>query len=149
MEEFEKAAREAGIRNEVLPILQAAEQYFLQPLDAIPDNMGLIGLMDDAYLAHCLFQSVSDQHQQDTGQALLGADMTAANRVIRVLIGEPLATALDVSVTSVLQGPTLQQSVQQLMSFAARAPINVPDPIYGNASIDDIVKVRLGAMGIF
>lgn len=49
----------------------------------------------------------------------------------------------------VLQGPTLQQSIQELMSFAARPPINVPDPIYGNASIDDIAKVRLGAMGIF
>ena len=149
LEEVEKAARKAGIRNQVLPILQAAEQYFLQPLDAIPDNLGLLGLMDDAYLAHCLFQSVSDRHRQNTGQALLGTDMTAANRVIRVLIGEPIATTLDMSVMSVLQGPTIQQAIQQLMNFAAQSPINVPDPIYGNASIDDIVKVRLGAIGIF
>jgi uncharacterized membrane protein YkvA (DUF1232 family) len=148
LEEVELAAKKAGVMNQIRPILQAAEGYFLQPFDLIPDSLGLIGLMDDAYLVHTLMQSLSDHYKQKTGVPLLATDLTQANLLIRVLLGEPTASTLDFSVMNLIQGPNLQSVIQQLISLAGSAPMNVPDPMWGNASIDEIVDARLGALGV-
>jgi hypothetical protein len=68
--------------------------YFVTPDDIIPDELGLLGLIDDAYLTHCLIQSVSDQYQAQTGFVLMPSDMTKASQIIRSLIGEPQASLL-------------------------------------------------------
>ena len=143
------AAEQAGITGQVMPLLEVAEQYFLSPLDIIPDHMGLAGLMDDAYLVHMLIQGISQQYQQQTGNPLLEIDTTAANAAIRVLIGEPHASALDAAIGSTLGMPNIQAAIQQLTAnFGPTLDLAGGDPIWGNASIDEIVDARLGAMGV-
>lgn len=148
LEHVSALAKQANLTSDVEPMLAAIEQYFLQSIDIIPDHAGLVGLMDDAYLAHCLMQAMSDRYQTRMDTALLPLNMTAANQAIRVVIGEPHASILDASVTNVLQGPALQNALQQLMMLRMRMPTNAPDPIWGNASIDEIVNARMGALGI-
>jgi uncharacterized membrane protein YkvA (DUF1232 family) len=148
LEHMAAVATQENLTGDVEPMLAAIEQYFVQSIDIIPDHAGLVGLMDDAYLAHCLMQAMSDRYQRRMDSTLLPLNMTAANQAIRVLIGEPHATALDASVRNVLQGPAVQNALQQLMMFSMRMPTNVPDPIWGNASIDEIVNARMGALGI-
>jgi len=143
------AAEQAGITGQVMPILEVAEQYFLSPVDVIPDHLGLVGLMDDAYLVHCLIQGISELYQQQTGNPLLPIDTTALNRFMRGLIGEPGASVLDTAVAGTLGMPNIQQALQQLVTnYGPTMSMEGPDPIWGNASIDEIVDARLGAMGV-
>jgi uncharacterized membrane protein YkvA (DUF1232 family) len=146
LEATASAARKAGISGDVIPVLQVAEEYFYAPDDVIPDHLGLVGLTDDAYLALSLVQAVSDNYRNRAGAPLIGTDLTEANKIMRVIIGEPAATQLDLAVASVLAGPIVQQALTQLGRFGGTLP--VADPIWGNASAREIADVQLGAMGI-
>ena len=84
LEEAENISEKAGIFNEVKTIFEMTEDYFIQPIDLIPDYFGLLGLMGDAYLAHPLIQSISDHYRDNTGDPLLLTDMTRANQLIRM-----------------------------------------------------------------
>jgi uncharacterized membrane protein YkvA (DUF1232 family) len=144
------AAQQAGVHAEIAPVLTAAEEYFHAPLDVIPDHMGLLGLMDDAYLAHCLVQGASQRYGQRTGTPLvpLPSDMSQANHVIRGLIGEPLASQLDMGVAATLGMPAIQQALAQFPVLSDPLPMG-PDPIWGNMSISERVDHPMGMLGIF
>lgn len=146
LEAIDAAAREAGIAGEVAPIIDAAEQYFLAPFDLIPDHFGLLGLVDDAYVAHSLMQRLSDSYKANTGRTILPSDLTRANQFIRALIGEPQASMLDTAVAGVLGAPQIQQSLGSLLGSGFS--MAGPDPVWGYATIDEVVDARLGAMGV-
>jgi uncharacterized membrane protein YkvA (DUF1232 family)/nucleoside 2-deoxyribosyltransferase len=124
LEAIAAAARQAGIFSAVSPMLDTAEQYFLSPVDVIPDHLGLIGLIDDAYLAHSLMQAVSDHHRQITGAPLLSTDLSVANAQVRDLIGEPHASQLDGIVASALQVAPLRDAMRNLVSRPATLSIS-------------------------
>lgn len=149
LEALHQAAKKEGVEASVTQILSSAEQYFLTPVDFIPDHLGLVGLMDDAYLAHMLVQRVSEQHERDTGAPLLTlpVDLSRVNLVIRNLIGEPMATQLDGAVQMALGMPAIQQAMAQLSSFASPFTMG-RDPVWGGASMDEVVTARLGSMGV-
>jgi uncharacterized membrane protein YkvA (DUF1232 family) len=143
-------AQNAGVSHEMTPILAVAEQYFLAPLEFIPDHLGLLGLMDDAYLAHCLVQGASDNYRQRTGTPLLPlpTDASTANQLIRALIGEPLASQLDMAVAASLATPAVQRALSQFPAFGSVLQMT-PDPIWGNMSIQERVNHQMGMLGIF
>jgi len=144
LEALETAARQAGVTQEVAPVLEAAENYFHQPMDFIPDQLGLTGLTDDAYVAHVLVQKVAEQYHQRTGRRLLPLpmDLAQANAMMRRLIGEPIASQLDNAVNQTFGAPMLQQVLQRLMQWNATLPVG-RDPIWGNASINDVVNTKM------
>ena len=148
MDEIASAAREAGIYNQIEHILDAAVQYFLAPEDLIPDHLGLLGLVDDAYLAHRLVQTLSDNYQEQTGYSLVPSDLTKTNMFIRSIIGEPQASMLDQAVLTTINAPSIQQSMMNLFQAGSMIDLQGPDPIWGNATMDEIVTARLGAMGV-
>lgn len=144
------AADQAGKLNELQPILDTSFNYWTEQNDYIPDSLGLIGLTDDAYLTRMFMESVSSLHAAQTGQPLLSIDLGPANRVMRGLIGEPIATSLDAAVGQTIAGQMIQAGLQQLGGFGG---LNLNMPGYGNYmsqyEIEDQVNVQLGAMGIF
>jgi uncharacterized membrane protein YkvA (DUF1232 family) len=148
MDQIASEAKRTGIFDEVFPILEAAEQYFFTPMDIIPDNLGLLGLVEDAYLTHSLIQAWSNSHYQQTGKPLIPMDLTLANQIIHGMIGEPQASILDVAVETLVNGPNNQQSFNFFQSLGHKFNITGPDPIWGNATMDEIVNARLGAMGV-
>ena len=148
IEAITTAAKKYGIYNQIQPMLKAAEDYFFAPIDIIPDHLGLLGLLDDAYLAHSLVQSLSDSYKNQTGKTLIPVDISGVNASMRNLIGEPHASMLDAAVTNVLGGPSIQQSLLSLLNAGGGFNMAGPDPIWGNASMDEIVNTRLGAMGM-
>jgi len=148
IEAITTAAKKYGIYNQIQPMLKAAEDYFFAPIDIIPDHLGLLGLLDDAYLAHSLVQSLSDSYKNQTGKTLIPVDISGVNASMRNLIGEPHASMLDAAVANVLGGPSIQQSLLSLLNAGGGFNMAGPDPIWGNASMDEIVNTRLGAMGM-
>jgi len=106
------AAQRAGVANEAAPILEVAARYFLEPHDFIPDQLGLFGLLDDAYLTHKFVARTSELYQQFAGYPLLPLDLSPMNAVARSVIGEPLAGQLDHTVDQAIQ--TVLQQIQLL-----------------------------------
>jgi len=147
MEAIAAAAPKIGDQAQLQHVLAAAEQYWFATLDFIPDHIGLTGLLDDAYYVLSLMHGISEGYRQRTGSILLSHDIAAANAAMRMVIGEPHASLLDASIATAQQGPALQNLINQMVRGIGQ-PMTVPDPIWGNASIDDIVNARMGAMGI-
>lgn len=110
------AATQAGALPFAGPILQTAAGYFLQPRDFIPDQKGIYGLLDDAYLACRFVTRISQAYAAERGHPLIDTSLDQHSPVIRVLIGEPLASQLDGEIER-----TIQQVVAGLQ-FAQMQP---------------------------
>lgn len=143
------AAQKAGVLPSMQPIFDVAFQYWADAYDFIPDNLGLVGYADDAYLTRMFMETISNLHQQQTGKSLLGVDLGPPNRLMRNLIGEPVATQLDTVLGQTIASQMIQTSMQQLFSFTGGLNIGMPnlDGI-NNYDIQHEVDVRLGAMGV-
>lgn len=96
----EARAEARGISPAVAPILARAEEYFLRPVDLIPEmTQGLAGLVDDAYFAarllHSLGQGPDPLLEEDLGERL---------GFLRGLMGTEVARRLDrLSVQTLLE----------------------------------------------
>lgn len=129
-----------GIGDYVGPLLLQATNYFLTPLDLIPDTYGLYGLIDDAYLAQRYLVGVSFAHQQITGTPLLGGQLEAATSVVRGVIGEPLASQLDRAVAADVHAVATQAITDQ---NAASQSLTGGPGAWGNSFEDEMS--RMGA----
>jgi hypothetical protein len=88
-------SKRLGFHSYAAPFLHIAEDYFLQPPDAIADQQGLMELLDEAFLAHRLLEEVNDNHIRYLQRPLLPIDMTEANTIVHHLIGDTLASRLE------------------------------------------------------
>ena len=88
-------AIKAGIESQIKPVLKIAEQYFIQPPEALEGHVGLDCLLDEAYLAHRLVEEVNDLYIKHFQQPLIPLDTTVANLIAHQLIGEAFANQLD------------------------------------------------------
>ena len=91
-------AQEAGIYDDVEPLLKIASDYFLSPPSIVDPHSHLEALLDEAYLAHRLLEEVNDRFMAKSGIPLAPMDMTVANVIAHELIGEPFANELDQAV---------------------------------------------------
>jgi hypothetical protein len=84
-------AEERGLANVVIPLLNHAERYYLQPMDLIPEmTQGLPGLLDDSYLVIRIIENL------DRGpEVFLDWDLEYPARFLRRLIGPVITEKLD------------------------------------------------------
>ncbi len=93
-------SKRLGFHAYAAPFLAMAEDYFLHPPVAVPEDAGgLEPLLDEAFLAHRLLEEVNDQHIRHLQRPLLPVDMTEANIIVHHLLGDPLAVRLEQLVT--------------------------------------------------
>jgi len=126
LEAAQAVAREAGIEAQIKPVLQVAEQFFLQPPALMAGHEGLDGLLDEAYLAHRLVEEVNDRYITHLGQPLIPLDTTVANLIAHQLIGEPFANQLDEAVHHAVEGLLDEAAFAQDSVQAYRARLSHP-----------------------
>ncbi len=146
-----EAARMAGREPEMSEVIREATAYWLTESDIIPDRLGLIGILDDAYYSLTLMQGVSDRHEEESGRALFSRNLKAANASIRNVIGEPAASQIDMYVGSRLNADPMTQMVRALTAMSAHRgafPIPRTDRIWGDRPTEEIVQARLGRLGL-
>jgi len=142
------AAANVGLQREMQQILEMAESYWLEGNDIIPDELGVIGLMDDAYCSLSSLQAVSDHFQLQSGKFLFPDDLSSANAAMRKIIGEPYATDLDRLVINALKQTGLINAVKSLASkekqefFSSNSNIWNHGPA-GNMDIGDLAALGL------
>ena len=84
-------AEERGLTSVVAPLLEHAEQYFLQPMDLIPEmTQGLAGLLDDSYLVIRVLE-----HLEKGPEPFLDWDLVYPAQFLRTLVGDDIARKLD------------------------------------------------------
>lgn len=98
IEAISTMAKEAGIYDDVSPLLKIASDYFLSPPSLVGEHSQLQAMLDEAYLAHRLLEEVNDRFMAQSGIPLAPMDMTMANIIAHELIGEPFANELDQAV---------------------------------------------------
>jgi uncharacterized membrane protein YkvA (DUF1232 family) len=108
------AAEEAGIGSQVEPVLEMAQHYFLDPDDVLPDHHGVLGLLDDMYLALSVIHAVSEAQRQRSGQPLMDADLSDLIDAVRPLFTGQRLEALDRRIEQALARPELARSIEQL-----------------------------------
>ena len=146
LEQAESAGQQYGLAAEMGQILREIESYWFEADDLVPDHLGLVGLMDDAYGSLFLLQALSDYCQGTFGRPLLQQNLTAANQGMRWLIGDPVVSILVQRVSLTVANAMMHRVIGQIASNPLAFPAG-PDPMWGNASMDEIVDARLGAMG--
>lgn len=122
-------ARDAGIENQVKPVLKLAEQFFLSPPNLLEGHQGLDALLDESYLAHRLVEEVNDRYITHLGQPLIPLDTTVANLIAHQLIGEPFANQLDEAVHHAVDGMLSEEVFQQSSVQAYRARLSSPQTL--------------------
>lgn len=104
LEAADAVAEAARIREQLLPVLKVAEDFFLQPPDLPADHQGMLALLDEAYLAHRLVEEVNDRYVGHGCGPLIPLDNTRANLIVHQLLGEPFSNELDAIVADALKG---------------------------------------------
>lgn len=98
LDQVASRARAAGLEKQVAPFLNMAEDFFLAPPDDLEGESELHALLDEAFLAQRLIEEVNDRLLRSCGRPLVNVDMTRANIIAHHLVGEPLATRLELLV---------------------------------------------------
>ena len=144
------AARNVGLEAQMQRILEMVRSYWAEGDDVIPDDLGVIGLLDDAYCSLTSLQAASDHYRLQTGKHLFPDDLSQANQAMRRIIGEPYASELDRIVirtmkeTGLVDAVTGLASEEKRLNFAANSTIWSHGPA-GHFELDDLAQ--LGVLG--
>lgn len=142
------AASNVGLEAEMEQILEVVRSYWAQDLDVIPDNLGIIGLLDDAYCSLTSLQAVSDHYQLQTGKFLFPDDLTAANRMMRRIIGEPYISDLDRFVTNAIKEAGIMQAVKALASPDKQQHFASQANIWNHGPVSELPPGYLSGLGL-
>ncbi len=142
------AAGNIGLENEMEQILGVVQSYWEQDDDIIPDKLGVIGLLDDAYCSLCTFQAISDHFQLQTGKYLFPDDLSAANRIMRRIIGEPYASELDKLVLNTMRESRAVESMKRLSSAEKQLNFSRQSTIWNHGPAGDLGVSALAGIGL-
>ena len=142
------AASNVGLDDEMEQILKMVQSYWLEGDDIIPDDLGVIGLLDDAYCSLSSLQTVSDHYQLQTGKYLFPDNLSSANSAMRKIIGDPYATDLDRIVITTMQQTGLIEAMRSFASEEKQLNFSNHSTIWnhgpaGNMEIDDLTGLGL------
>jgi uncharacterized membrane protein YkvA (DUF1232 family) len=146
-----EAARMAGVEPEMRQVLEMAASYWTEAEDIIPDRLGLLGVLDDAYCSLSFIQAVSDHYEVETGRPLLSRNLRAANEAMRRFLGEPTASQLDMYVGNELKADPMMQMVRALTAVSATGGSFRVDPvesIWDDRPTEEMVRSLLGGVGL-
>jgi uncharacterized membrane protein YkvA (DUF1232 family) len=142
------AACQVGLQSEMQHILEMVNSYWSEGDDVIPDELGIIGLLDDAYCSLTSLQAVSDHYRLQTGKYLFPDDLSAANRAMRRIIGEPYASELDRIVIRTMTRTGLVEAVKRMASEEKQLFFETNSTIWnhgpaGEFGIEDLERLGL------
>lgn len=142
------AAATVGLEAQMKQVLEMAESYWIEGDDIIPDELGIIGLLDDAYCSLMSLQAVSDHYRLQTGKHLFPNDLSAANKAMRKIIGEPYATELDRIVIRTMSETGLVEAVKALASEEKRLKFAANSTIWSHGPAGEIELESLKKLGL-
>lgn len=142
------AARTVGLEGEMHQVVAMVQSYWEQDEDIIPDHLGVIGLLDDAYCSLTTLQNFSDHYQLQTGKHMFPEDLTAANRVMREIIGEPYVGDLDRFVSQAIRESGVMLAVKALASADKQRHLAANANIWNHGPAGEMSVAQLSGLGL-
>lgn len=142
------AACNVGLEEQMKKVIDMVKSYWQQDDDIIPDHLGLIGLLDDAYCSLSSLQAVSDHFQLQTGKYLFPDNLTEANTVMRKVIGEPYATDLDRLVIRNIKESRLVETVKTFSSAEKQLNFSQQSTIWNHGPAGSMDVKDLAGLGL-
>ncbi len=142
------SARNVGLETEVTSILKMVESYWIEDDDVIPDSLGIFGLLDDAYCSLSSMQTLSDLYRMQSGKHLFPDDLTAANKVMRKIIGEPYTTELDELVDKAIADAQVEEAVKWLTSPEKQQLLDNQATIWNHGPVSQLPVSQLKGLGL-
>ncbi len=142
------SAMNVGLEAEIKGILDAVTSYWYQDNDIIPDHLGVIGLLDDAYCSLTSLQAVSDHYRLQTGKFLFPIDLTSANKIIREFLGDPYGPELDQFVIKTLHDAGIMDAVKAMASKEKQLDFSNKGTIWNHGSVDSMDTTALHGLGL-
>ena len=142
------SAKSVGLETEIRGILEMVKSYWIEDDDVIPDNLGVIGLLDDAYCSLSSMQAVSDLYRMQSGKHLFPDDLTAANKVMGKIIGEPYTSKLDEIVRNAIEDAQVRESVKLLASPEKQKLIESQATIWNHGPVSESPVSQLVGLGL-
>lgn len=142
------SARNVGLENEVTSILKMVESYWIEDDDVIPDNLGIFGLLDDAYCSLSSMQSLSDLYRMQSGKHLFPDDLSAANDIMRKIIGEPYISQLDELVGEAIADARVAEAVKWLASPEKQQLLDSEATIWNHGPVSQLPVSQLKGLGL-
>lgn len=142
------SARSVGLETEIESILEMVESYWIEDNDVIPDSIGIIGLLDDAYCSLLSMQTMSDFYQLLTGKFLFPDDLTTANGIMRKIIGEPYATELDSIVSKTVLDAHVKEAVKLLANPEKQELFASHATIWNHGPVKELPLDQLTGLGL-
>ena len=142
------SARNVGLETEIKSILEMVKSYWIEDDDVIPDSLGIIGLLDDAYCSLLSMQTMSHLYRMQSGKYLFPDDLTAANQVMRKIIGEPFATELDDIVNRAVADARIKEAVKSLASPEKQRLLDSQATIWNHGPVSELPVSQLVGLGL-
>ena len=142
------SARNVGLETEVTSILKMVESYWIEDDDVIPDNLGIFGLLDDAYCSLSSMQSLSDLYRMQSGKHLFPDDLSAANNIMRKIIGEPYISQLDELVNAAIADARVAEAVEWLASPEKQKLLDNQATIWNHGPVSQLPVSQLNGVGL-
>jgi hypothetical protein len=142
------SARNVGLESEVTSILKMVESYWIEDDDVIPDNLGIFGLLDDAYCSLLSMQTLSDLYRMQSGKHLFPDDLSAANKVMRKIIGEPFTAELDSLVAKAIADARVEEAVKWLASPEKQELLESQATIWNHGPVSQLPVSQLKGLGL-
>jgi len=142
------SASNVGLKTEVTSILKMVESYWIEDDDVIPDSLGIFGLLDDAYCSLSSMQTLSDLYRMQSGKHLFPDDLTAANKVMRKIIGEPYTTELDGLVDKAIADARVEDAVKWLTSPEKQQLLDSQATIWNHGPVSQLPVSQLKGLGL-
>ena len=142
------AARTVGLESEMRQVVAMVQSYWEQDEDIIPDHLGVIGLLDDAYCSLTTLQNFSDHYQLQTGKHMFPEDLTAANQVMREIIGEPYVDDLDRFVSQAIRESGVMLAVKALASADKQRHLAANANIWNHGPAGEMSVTQLRGLGL-
>jgi len=142
------AAANVNLVETMTAVVETVLTYWEQDEDVIPDHLGIIGLLDDAYCSLVTLQTVSDHYQLQSGKHLFPDDLTTANRVMRKIIGDPYVDELDQFVSSTVKSAGVMQAIKGLASEDKRRAVETRANIWNHGPAGEMPLGELKGLGL-
>lgn len=142
------SAKTVGLADEFKSILDMVVSYWIEGDDVIPDSMGIVGVLDDAYCSLLCMQTMSDFYQLQTGKYLFPDDLTAANDIMRKIIGEPYASELDSIVSRAMIDANVKQAVKLLASPDKQQLFDKHANIWNHGPVREVPVAQMSELGL-
>ena len=137
-----------GLESEMQSILTMVESYWIEDDDVIPDHLGIFGILDDAYCSLSSLQSLSDLYRMQSGKFLFPDDLTAANKIMAKIIGEPYITELDEIVRKAVDDARVKDAVKLMASPEKQRLFDSQATIWNHGPVSELPVSQLSGLGL-